>query len=69
MWPSTDLAEIAIARLRTHDHPHRFEHLRYEGAGHLITVPGAMPLPDDPDVRRFVLGATRERNEAASRDT
>jgi dienelactone hydrolase len=39
IWPSTDLAEIAVARLRAHRHPHPVEHLAYEDAGHLILPP------------------------------
>lgn len=40
MWPSSALADIAMRRLETHRHPHPFRHLKYEGAGHLILVPG-----------------------------
>lgn len=51
IWPSTDLAEIAVARLRARGHRHPVEHLAYDDAGHLIlppyratTIP-AMPHP------------------------
>jgi dienelactone hydrolase len=40
MWPSSALADIAMRRLETHHHPYPFRHLKYEGAGHLILVPG-----------------------------
>jgi dienelactone hydrolase len=40
MWPSSALADIAMRRLETHGHPYPFRHLKYEGAGHLILVPG-----------------------------
>ena len=40
MWPSSTLADIAMRRLETHHHPHQFEHLKYEGAGHQIRLPG-----------------------------
>ena len=40
MWPSSTLADIAMRRLETHRHPYPFRHLKYEGAGHLILVPG-----------------------------
>jgi dienelactone hydrolase len=40
MWPSSALADIAMRRLETHRHPYPFRHLKYEGAGHLILVPG-----------------------------
>jgi dienelactone hydrolase len=39
MWPSTELADIALRRLQVCGHRHRFEHVRYEGAGHTILVP------------------------------
>src|SRR5262245_38401207 len=40
MWPSSALADIAMRRLETHRHPYPFRHLKYEGAGHQIMVPG-----------------------------
>src|SRR5262245_38713972 len=40
MWPSSALADIAMRRLETHRHPYPFRHLKYEGAGHRIMVPG-----------------------------
>ena len=40
MWPSSALADIALRRLEAHQHPYPFRHLKYEGAGHLILVPG-----------------------------
>ena len=51
IWPATDLAEIAVARLRAHNHPFPVEHLAYEDAGHLLLPPyrstsiTAMPHP------------------------
>lgn len=51
IWPSTELAARAVARLRAHAHPHAVEHLAYEDAGHLIAAPyrpttiAAMTLP------------------------
>jgi len=40
MWPSTAMADIAMRRLEAHHHPYPFRHLKYEGAGHQIRVPG-----------------------------
>jgi fermentation-respiration switch protein FrsA (DUF1100 family) len=39
MWGSDVLADIAVRRLQTRGHAFPFRHLRYEGAGHLISVP------------------------------
>jgi hypothetical protein len=45
MWPSSDLADIALRRLETHRHPFPFRHLKYPEAGHTIMVP-YWPLPE-----------------------
>lgn len=45
IWPSTALSEIAIQRLDSHDHPYPYEHLAYENAGHIISVP-SQPTAD-----------------------
>jgi dienelactone hydrolase len=39
MWPSSDLADIALRRLEAHRHPFPFCHLKYPEAGHTILVP------------------------------
>lgn len=39
MWPSPELSEIAVRRLRAHGFAHPFEHVRYDGAGHTIATP------------------------------
>lgn len=68
LWPSSRLSEMVIERLEAHGHPYPHEHLRYEEAGHLITIPEAMPPPEEPGLKRFELGGSREINEAASAD-
>jgi dienelactone hydrolase len=45
MWPSSDLADIALHRLEAHRHPFPFRHLKYPKAGHTILVP-YWPLPE-----------------------
>jgi uncharacterized protein len=69
LWPSTRLCEMAIERLKANHFPFRFryEHLRYEGAGHLILVPGMGPDPSE--IKRFALGGSTQANEAASADS
>jgi dienelactone hydrolase len=39
MSPSTPMSETVIERLREHNFPHPFQHLRYPDAGHLILTP------------------------------
>ena len=67
MWPSTPLSDMAIERLMAHDHPFPYEHLRYEGAGHMITLPNSEPPPSWTS--RYEVGGTREANEFANVDS
>jgi dienelactone hydrolase len=39
MWPSSELADIALRRLEAHRHPYSFQHLKYAAAGHTILIP------------------------------
>ncbi|HET7480921.1 MAG TPA: alpha/beta fold hydrolase [Rubrobacteraceae bacterium] len=67
LWPSTRLSEMVMARLDAHGHPFSREHLRYEGAGHLISLPGYVPARSWAN--RFELGGSREANEFANADS
>jgi dienelactone hydrolase len=67
MWPSTHLSEMAIERLKAHEHPFPYEHLRYGGAGHMITLPNSEPPPSWSS--RYEVGGTREANEFANADS
>ena len=67
VWPSTRLSERMIERLKAHDHPFPYEHLRYEGAGHMITLPRSKP--EMRFRRRFEVGGSREANEFADADS
>ncbi len=58
---------MAIERLEAKDHPFPHEHLRYEGAGHLITPPGYEPNSGWTD--RFELGGSQEATEFANADS
>ena len=64
LWPSTRLSEMVIERLKAHAHLFTYEHLRYEGAGHLLTLPGYEPRPAWG--RRLELGGSQEANEYAN---
>jgi uncharacterized protein len=67
MWPSTYFSEMVIERLKAHDHPFPYEHLRYEGAGHVITLPKA-----EPEItwsERYEVGGSYEANEFANTDS
>jgi dienelactone hydrolase len=67
MWPSTRFSEMVIERLKAHNHPFSYEHLCYEGAGHLITLPRYEP--DMGGIGRYELGGSREANDFANADS
>ena len=67
LWPSTRLSEMAVERLRAYGHPFPYQHLRYEGAGHMIAPPGYEPARSWR--RRFELGGSREANDFANTDS
>lgn len=66
LWPSTELAEIAMRRLRQSEFPFQFEHRSYEDAGHVFEHPF---LPN-PTISRqgFVFGGTPAGNAKAAAD-
>lgn len=36
LWPSYDMSEAIMARLKAADFPYAYQHLAYEGAGHMV---------------------------------
>ena len=66
LWPSSRLSRMVVERLEARGHPYPHRHLRYEEAGHLVTIPEAMPPSEEPGLKRFELGGSRAANEAAS---
>ena len=67
LWPSTRFCEMVVERLEARGRPFSCEHLSYEGAGHLITLPGYKPREDW--IRRVKLGGSPEANEFANADS
>jgi dienelactone hydrolase len=45
-WPSVELSEVALRRLKDHEHPFPYEHVVYPEAGHLIAGPPHLPATD-----------------------
>jgi dienelactone hydrolase len=39
VWPSTQFCRMMVDRLKNHNFPHPYRHLRYQGAGHDIALP------------------------------
>ncbi|QFZ22982.1 acyl-CoA thioester hydrolase/BAAT C-terminal domain-containing protein [Saccharothrix syringae] len=70
-WPCAELSAVAHRRLAAHDHPFRYEHVVYPGAGHLIAGPPHRPTTDvvvpGPGVR-FATGGTPAATAAARAD-
>jgi dienelactone hydrolase len=73
VWPSRILSEIAMQRLRSHNHRFRFEHLCYEDAGHSIGTPFGAPTSTHfvhPVLGLdFEMGGTVEASRRASADS
>jgi dienelactone hydrolase len=73
LWPSAELSEIAVDRLRQFNHPFEYEHLVYDDAGHFIGVP-YWPTRGDVYTHpvsgvRYTAGGTPEGNAFASADS
>jgi dienelactone hydrolase len=73
LWPSTMMSEMICDRLRSNSHPFAFKHLKYEGAGHAISLPN-LPLECYPTRVRhgitgitYALGGTPETNASAAK--
>jgi pimeloyl-ACP methyl ester carboxylesterase len=72
LWPSLNLADLAVRRLIAHNFPHRFEHISYAGAGHFIRFPYAPAVSSlfHPIVRTpIALGGTPEASHVANLDS
>jgi dienelactone hydrolase len=65
LWPSTELAEISVRRLRENEFPFRFEHSSYQDAGHVFEHPF---LPNVPEAK-FLFGGTLAGNARAAADS
>jgi len=83
VWPCSEMADAAIARLRQHRFEFPIEHARYEGGGHAILMPPYRvgpfenPWPDDSyhrpqwlkdGIGSLQLGGTPEGNRLARID-
>ena len=66
IWPATRLSEMAVERLRANGHPFPYEHLRYEGVGHMILPPGLGRVPTPPFLE---VGGTPQADRRASEDS
>lgn len=73
LWPATELAGVAVARLERCGFAHAYEHRSYPGAGHLAFLPPSVPTTRDwvfhPQMRLPVaVGGNPRATAAAARD-
>lgn len=67
IWPSTLMSRLAMKRLAAANHPYRFEHVSFPGAGHLIG-PGSDPSLTEgrhPTGVVIAFGGSKTANRAA----
>lgn len=67
VWPAALMSRLAIKRLAAADHPYRFEHVSFPGAGHLIG-PGSDPAlveAKHPTGVVLAFGGSKSANRAA----
>ncbi len=72
MWPSLNLADLAVQRLIDRNFPHRHDHISYAGAGHFIRYPysPAITAMFHPQVKMpMALGGAPENNHVADLDS
>ena len=67
VWPSTRFSEMVVERLKAHEHPFPYEHLRYEGAGHPTGLPYSGPV--NTRGGPMPLGGSLERNGFLNADS
>ena len=72
MWPSGLYTALAYKRLKDHEHPCFYKHLRYSGAGHRFRFPyrptTEIDIQDPVSGETFSIGGTPEVNAAAAAD-
>ncbi len=69
LWPSSEMAEMIIARLNKYNFPFEYLHLSYDGAGHLIRK-AYLPMAGTTGAGRlYLLGGTPEANAHAQEDS
>ena len=80
VWPSSAMSDRVMERLRDHAFAFRYEHLRYEGAGHVVLMPPWAMAPSGNQwpprqherpawAGQIVLGGTTDGNHNARADS
>ncbi len=68
IWPSSTMCKQAMKRLRQHKFTFHFQHLNYEGAGHLVAGPSRLTKTRSQQIQSVKLGGTKSANAAARDD-
>ena len=72
MWPSLNLADLAVQRMIARNFPHPYEHVSYAGAGHFIRFPYSPTISEifHPLTKQMMaLGGSPEANHIANLDS
>jgi len=72
MWPSLNLADLAVQRMMARNFAHPYEHVSYSGAGHFIRFPYSPTISEifHPLTKQMMaLGGTPEANHIANLDS
>jgi dienelactone hydrolase len=72
LWPSLNLADLAMQRLIKRNFPYQHEHISYAGAGHFIRYPYSPTITAifHPQVKMaLALGGAPENNHVADLDS
>jgi uncharacterized protein len=65
IWPSSTMCERVVGRLKQHNFRFSLQHLRYDGAGHLLAGPSRLAPTRSIGAGGMALGGTESANAAA----
>jgi len=68
IWPSNTMCEQVVERLREREFAFPFQHLRYDGAGHLLAGPSRLAPASPIGASGMAIGGTASANAAARDD-
>ncbi|MGA7075356.1 MAG: acyl-CoA thioester hydrolase/BAAT C-terminal domain-containing protein [Halobacteriota archaeon] len=68
IWPSSMMCERVVERLKQHNFRFSFQHLRYDGAGHLLAGPSRLTPAPSISAGGMAFGGTENANAAARDD-
>jgi dienelactone hydrolase len=72
LWPSSQMSQFVMARLRANEHPYPYTHLQYERAGHFIDaphIPTTVTRTSNPFGEVLFVGGSPRPNAVANADS